>query len=145
MSTHSVVKVDWRIRWHYTTTILRLCIGAWHTRYQNCKFHNGCRTISRHADGISRYSATLTCEMQNFCIWLKASSVLSNVGGSEKSQLWIVIGGSEKNWLLCVATGMAGKQHHNKCSQSDDLRHRYTLPVFFNSDELHHTPCSAEI
>jgi len=24
--------------------------------YRNCKFHNGCRTISRHADGISRYS-----------------------------------------------------------------------------------------
>ena len=29
---------------------------AWLTRYRNCKFHNGCRTISRHADGISRYS-----------------------------------------------------------------------------------------
>ena len=41
---------------HYTTTILRLRIGAWFTRYRNCKFHNGCRTISRHADGISRYS-----------------------------------------------------------------------------------------
>ena len=51
-----VVKVDWRIRWHYTTTILRLRIGAWLTRYQNCKFHNFARTISRHADGISRYS-----------------------------------------------------------------------------------------
>ena len=24
--------------------------------YRNCKFHNGCRPISRHADGISRYS-----------------------------------------------------------------------------------------
>jgi len=48
---HPVVKVDRRISWHYTTTtILRL------TRYRNCKFHNGCRTISRHADGISRYS-----------------------------------------------------------------------------------------
>ena len=52
-----VVKVDRRIRWHYTTTILRLRIGARLTRYRNyCKFHNGCRTISRHADGISRYS-----------------------------------------------------------------------------------------
>ena len=51
-----MVKVDRRIRWHYTTTILRLRIGARLTRYRNCKFHNGCRTISRHADGISRYS-----------------------------------------------------------------------------------------
>ena len=52
----AVVKVDRRISWHYTTTILRLRIGARLTRYRNCKFHNGCRTISRHADGISRYS-----------------------------------------------------------------------------------------
>ena len=52
----AVVKVDRRIRWHYTTTILRLRIGARLTRYRNCKFHNGCLTISRHADGISRYS-----------------------------------------------------------------------------------------
>jgi len=53
---NSVVKVDRRIRWHYTTTILRLRIGVRLTRYRNCKFHNGCRAISRHADGISRYS-----------------------------------------------------------------------------------------
>ena len=51
-----VVKVDRRIRWHHTTTILRLRIGARLTRYRNCKFHNGCPAISRHADGISRYS-----------------------------------------------------------------------------------------
>ena len=51
-----MVKVDRRIRWHYTTTILRLRIGARLTKYRNCKFHNGFRTISRHADGISRYS-----------------------------------------------------------------------------------------
>ena len=50
----AVVKVDRRIRWHYTTTILRLRIGARLTMYRNCKFHNGCRTISRHANGISR-------------------------------------------------------------------------------------------
>ena len=37
---HTVVKVDRRIRWHYTTTILRLRIGARLTRYRNCKFHN---------------------------------------------------------------------------------------------------------
>ena len=48
--------MDRRIRWHYTTTILRLRIGARLKRYRNCKFHNFARTISRHADGISRYS-----------------------------------------------------------------------------------------
>ena len=48
--------VDRRIRWHYTTTILRLRIGARLTRYRNCKFHNFARTISRHADGIRQYS-----------------------------------------------------------------------------------------
>ena len=53
---YSVVKVDRRIRWHYTTTILLLRIGARLTRCRNCKFHNFARTISRHADGISRYS-----------------------------------------------------------------------------------------
>ena len=52
----AVVKVDRRIRWHYTTAILRLRIGARLTRYRNCKFHNFARTISWHADGISRYS-----------------------------------------------------------------------------------------
>ena len=54
---HAVVKLDRRIRWqwHYTTTILRLCIGARLTRYRNGKFHNFARTISRHADGISMY------------------------------------------------------------------------------------------
>ena len=60
---------------------------------------------------------TLTCELQNFFIWLKVCCVLSNVGGSEKSQLQIVIGGSEKNLLWCVATGMSGKQCHSKCSE----------------------------
>ena len=51
-----MVKVDRRIRWHYTTTILRLRIGARLTRYRHCKFHYFARTISRHAGGISRYS-----------------------------------------------------------------------------------------
>ena len=53
---YAVIKVDRRIRWHYTTTIPRLRIGARLTKYRNCKFHNFARTISRHADGISRYS-----------------------------------------------------------------------------------------
>jgi len=60
---------------------------------------------------------TLTCEFQNFFIWLKVRCVLSNVGGSEKSQLWVGIGGSEKNPLRCVETGMSGNQCHSKCSE----------------------------
>jgi len=60
---------------------------------------------------------TLTCELQNFFVWLKVCCVLSDVGGSEKSQLWVVIGGSEKNWLWCVVTEMSGKQCHSKCSE----------------------------
>ena len=50
---YAVVKVDRRIRWHYTTTILHWCTIH---EVSNCKFHNFARTISRHADGISRYS-----------------------------------------------------------------------------------------
>jgi len=52
---------------------------------------------------------TLTCELQNFFIRLKLCCVLSDVGGSEKSQLWVVVGGSEKNQLLRVAAEMSGK------------------------------------
>ena len=31
----------------------------------------------------------------------------------QKSQLWVVVGASEKNRLWCVATGMSGKQCHS--------------------------------
>ena len=58
---------------------------------------------------------SLTRELLNFYIWLEVSCILSNVAGSEESQLWVVIGGSEKNQLWCVATGMSGKQRHSKC------------------------------
>ena len=49
---------------------------------------------------------TITCDMQNFFIWQKACCVPSNISsseksGSEKSQLWVGIGGSKKNWLWC--------------------------------------------
>jgi len=60
---------------------------------------------------------TLTCELQTFFTWLKVCCVLSNVGSSEKSQLWVVVGVSENNRLWCVATGMSGKQCHSKCSE----------------------------
>jgi len=45
---------------------------------------------------------TLTCEMQNFFIWLKVCYVLSNGGGSEESQLWVVIGGSKRTTFFCT-------------------------------------------
>ena len=72
---------------------------------------------------------TLACEMQNFFIWLKVCCVLSNVGGSEESQLWFVIGGSEKKRLWYVATGMSGKQCHSKCSEwpPSALMHAFCL------------------
>jgi len=38
---------------------------------------------------------TLTCELQNFFIWLKVCGILSNVGGSEESQLSVVVDDSE--------------------------------------------------
>ena len=58
---------------------------------------------------------TLTCEMQNFFIWLKVCYVLSNGGGSEESQLWVVTGGSKKNHLFL----------HNKLSahHTDNATH----------------------
>jgi len=78
-----VLKVDRRIRWHYTTTILRLCIGARLTRYRNCKFHNGCRTISRHADGISRYSVSPSAGPL-----LSLGERVKGRGGTRPDQVW---------------------------------------------------------
>jgi len=72
---------------------------------------------------------TLTCELQYFFIWLKVRCVHSNFGSSRQRQLWVVIGGSEKNRLWCVATGLSGKQCHNKCSEwpSSALIHASSL------------------
>jgi len=82
----TVVKVDRRIGWHYTTTILCLRIGARLTRYQNCKFHNFASTISRHADGISRYSVSpsagpllpLLCKHHSLLTLHQASTVCTH-------------------------------------------------------------------
>jgi len=63
----AVVKVDRRITWHYTTTILHLRTGARGIEIVNFTTaaprspipddsSRYARTISRHADGISRYS-----------------------------------------------------------------------------------------
>ena len=75
---YPVVKVDRRIRWHYTTTILRLRIGARLTRYRNCKFHYFARTISRHADSISRYRLVPMHFYPWYYHWLKLHWSLNN-------------------------------------------------------------------
>jgi len=49
-SGKSVPKDQVALHYYYTSP------SYWCTRYQNCKFHNFARTISRHADGISWYS-----------------------------------------------------------------------------------------
>ena len=57
-----------------------------------------------------RNVTAISCKMHNFFIWLKACCFLKipiNVGGSEKSRLWLGIGSSKKN--LCVATEISGK------------------------------------
>ena len=45
---------------------------------------------------------TLTCELQNFFIWLKVCCVFSNVGGSEKTQLWVVVCGQAFRLCICA-------------------------------------------
>jgi len=53
-----------------------------------------------HLPTQSENVTTLTCELQNFFIWLKVCCVLSD-GGCERSQLWVVIGGLDVmcgNW-----------------------------------------------
>jgi len=87
---------------------------------------------------------TLTCELQNFFIWLKVCCVLSDVWGSEKSQLWVVVGGSEKNPLWCVATGMSGKQCHSNCSEWSRSLFIHASSLF-DTGQSHSTPRCAEI
>ena len=67
--------------------ILRLRIGARLTRYQNCKFHNFARTISRHADGISRYSVPPSAgpllplvQLHNFDLFRTCRTSISELG-----------------------------------------------------------------
>ena len=47
----------------------------------------------------------------------------------------VVIGDSEKNWLWCVATGMASNV--TASVQSGHLLHGYVLPVFFGTYRSH--------
>jgi len=53
----------------------------------------------RRKQTVIHLPTTLTCELQNFFIRLKVCCVLANVGGSEKSQLCVVVSGSGKNRL----------------------------------------------
>ena len=76
----------------------------------------------------------LPCKMHNFFIWLKICCIPPNVGVSEKSRLWVGIGGSEENpccdlWQMeCQASNVTTNV------QSDHLLHGYMLPVFFATD-----------
>ena len=88
-----------------------ICTYFWFLHYRRRK-----QTVI-HLPTPPENVTTLTCEMQNFFIWLKVCCILSSVGSSEESQLWVVIVGAEKNRLRCVAIGMSGKQCHSKCSE----------------------------
>jgi len=89
---------------------------------------------------------TWKCHHNN--LWNAKLFQLSNVWGSEESQLWVVISGSEKNRLWCVATGMSGKQRHSKCSEwpPSALTHASCLFSTMISHMVHHgvlkfSPC----
>ena len=81
--------------------------------------------------------------MQNLFIWLKVCCVLSSVESSEESQLWVVVGGSEKNRLWCVTTGMSDKQCHSKCSEwpPSALTHTSSLFRHWNSSHVATSRC----
>jgi len=57
-----------------------------------------------HLSTPSENLTTLTCELQNFFIWLKVCCILSNVGAL-KSQLWVVI---THQWLWKEPVVMCG-------------------------------------
>ena len=101
--------LPWKIQKSFSTVLLIHTSG-------NLRYLTRKQTVI-HLPTRPENVTTLTCEMQNFFIWLKVSCVFSNLGGSEESQLWVVIGGSEKNRLWRVATRMSNKQRHSKCSE----------------------------
>jgi len=90
---------------------------------------------------------SLPCKVHNFFIWLKVCCIPPNVGGADKSWLWVGIGDSEKNWLWCVACGISGKQRYSKCSKWPPSAwiHAYSLSPLINCI-VHHavlkfSPC----
>jgi len=66
----------------------------------------------------------------------------SNVGSSRKSQLWVIVSGSEKNPLWCVATGISDKQCHSKCSEWPPSALIHASSLFWHWS-VHSTPCCA--
>ena len=89
---------------------------------------------------------TSTCKLQNFFVCLKVCCVLSSVGSSELSQLWVVVGGSDKNHLWWVAaTGMSGIQSQQLFRVTTFCVNTSFDPDFFDTDQSHHAPRCAEI
>ena len=54
------------------------------------------QTVTPYPPHLKNVTALL-CKMHKFFIWLKVCCIPPNVGGSEKSRLWLGISGSEKN------------------------------------------------
>ena len=97
-----------------------------------------------HLPTPTESATTLTCELQNFFIQLKVCCVLSDILGSGKSQLWVVISGSEKTpcdvWQLeCQASNVTASVHSNH------VLHYHMLPIFVNTIQSCSTPHCAEI
>jgi len=131
------------LSWHIQKVTFISIIHTYFWLFMLSQKKTHCKPLAHWSENVT----ALTCELQNYFIWLKVCCVLSNVGGSEKSQLWVVFGGSEKNRLwhcLPDIPGMSGKQCHSKCSEwpPSALIHASSL---FDTDQLHSTPRSAEI
>ena len=90
-----VATLPWEIQKSFSTVLFR------HTSDYLCYLKR--KQTVMHLPTPLENVTTLTCELQNFFIWLKVFCILSNVRGSEKSQLWVVVSGSEKE--LAVTCG----------------------------------------
>jgi len=67
---------------------------------------------------------------------VKVCCIPPNIGGSEKSQLWV---GIDVWQMECQASNITTNV------QSDYLLHGYMLQVFIATDQLHRPLCCAEI
>ena len=85
---------------------------------------------------------TLTCELQNFFIWLKVCCVLSNVGALKRASCGLSVAlkitGCDVWQLECQTRDVTASV------QSDHLLHGYMLAVFFDTDQSRSTPRCAE-
>jgi len=55
--------------------------------------------VPAHPGSPGKMAVKRVCVRACVCVCVKVYCILSNVGGSTESQLWVVIGGSEKNQL----------------------------------------------